>query len=112
MVDFDSAAGLAPVSIIERNDYQDALHCTQITYTSGLIVNSVPYHFECVGWQVDWRDVGPRYPRFGPDEKVWAGVIDASSTIEPTFPRVYLEGAIRDITIGITIATLIVLNAF
>ena len=47
-------------------------------------------------------EVGPRYPRFGKDEKLWAGFIDASSTQAASFTEVSLEGGFNAIAAGLT----------
>ena len=89
--------GYTPISIANAgsNDYQDALHCAYTT-------TNVAYQFTCIGWQVDWRRVGPRYPRFGKDEKLWAGFIDATATTQFSSVEVSLEGSLLGLAAGLT----------
>ena len=71
------ANGFAPVGYGRDNwnNYQDALNCAYTT-------TNVAYQFTCVGWQVhyDWNT--HRFARYGKDEKLWFGFIDATQTTE------------------------------
>ena len=90
-----NAYGFAPVAVGYYNNYQDSLNCAATT-------TNVAYQFTCTGWQVHYDATGPRYPRFGKDEKLWAGFIDAASTQAASFTEVSLEGGFNAIAAGLT----------
>lgn len=87
---------LTPVAIDTwGTNYMDALNCAVTTA-------NVYWKYTCVGWQVDW-DPRPtdRYPRFGLNEKLWAGAIDSTLTTEAVWTEVKLNGAFSSIVAGL-----------
>lgn len=103
-----NALGTSPVVVVGATtgmDYMDQLHCNKDS----------AYHFTCNGWQVNWKSSATTdgYPRFGVDETLWAGTIDAAATTKATaykFSDLQIVGAVYSIAAGITGAAAMLLT--